>query len=558
MLPAVLAPVPPPVWSLGQAEAVLELTQEVRREEVGENPENYVRWPVEGGLVVGAIGSIEADVEDPRAPEGGSVVRFSGEVTATYGPSTLTAERLTIFEEAGQGIAEGAVTLSDPAGSLQAERVEFNWLDDTGEAFDAYVEAGNVFIWADRVEVVPEQLNEEGEVAREASWELYGVRATLSRSDEPPYSIRTTHVTLFPGREGVARDIELELFGLKLGRQFGGYDLRFSLDRRSTGFKFPEVAERKGSGYGLSWSSRILLDDRTGAQGTWNTFPGDLPRYGLQFSRAFVDTTATGALVTVESDLGEPFEHSYLDSLLTKSPRSAATYASTRRFNVAIGTAWNNNTVARPTDFSGVSKALEVSAEIGQDYGRFGWLATPRIQRIRVNNLTNWVDRAAVKNSFVAAPFELGGGLSLLARADSYSTFSGDGTFSWARAGAGLSYEPLDGMRLTGGYVVGENFGTPDFAFDPLVLEEAWHLRLDYERGPYTVRFLRKYDANSGEVFSDEYELAFVWEAFEPFILSRDFPSDFRFGFRLRIDDFLESLQQRSVERLEEAEEDRP
>jgi hypothetical protein len=128
------------------------------------------------------------------------------------------------------------------------------------------------------------------------------------------------------------------------------------------------------------------------------------------------------------------------------------------------------------------------------------------------------------------------------------SQFLGKNGFGWVRAFAGLYFEPTPLLRVAGGVVTSKSFGTPDFFFDQLTAERGFHLRADLNLGATQISYLTKYDTRL-KWYDREYIISQVAGCFEPFILYRQFPSDYRFGLRLRLDNFYDILQRRNFRR---------
>ena len=73
--------------------------------------------------------------------------------------------------------------------------------------------------------------------------------------------------------------------------------------------------------------------------------------------------------------------------------------------------------------------------------------------------------------------------------------------------------------------------------------------RADYMVGPFTFRFLNKYNIDTKQWYDREYEIALVAREFEPYIIYRQFPSETRIGIRFRIDNLRDRLTRRSQDR---------
>jgi hypothetical protein len=212
-------------------------------------------------------------------------------------------------------------------------------------------------------------------------------------------------------------------------------------------------------------------------------------------------------------------------------------------------TRWNTSTSARPELLNDVTKAFEFVVESAGTVSGFALRANSRVQSIRRDTRSPFVDRLESQFAALTPMWYLSENLGVQVRADLFTTYSENTEFGWLRGQVGLLYSPIAGVTMGVAFSDSHEFGTPDFGFDRRLYDSAFHGRIDYARGPYTVRYLVKVDPKSGQFFDTEYELALVAEGFQPFVVYRQFPSDFRIGVRFRLDDFIGRLQRRRVER---------
>ncbi|MCW5937921.1 MAG: hypothetical protein KIT11_11520 [Fimbriimonadaceae bacterium] len=478
-----------------------------------------------GGLKV----KFDSSTYDPTT---GKLV-FSGRVEARYDLTTITSEQLTLDVEGRQGTAEGGVVVTDPEGTIQSARLEFDWERRTGVAMDVKLQADNVRIEARRIDVRPE------------TWELTDASGALARSDKPPVSFTAATVTLRPGRDGVARHVYLRVLGAKIGPV---PRVAFSLRKRVRGIGIPSLTNRKGLGLGVTWGPSLALGDQAAAIASFDSFPRQAPGYSLEIAYSPLDPESD-SLIQPRSDLGERFSDGWFDNIAVASPQDERSNIGKRRRSVSVGTGWNRATQARPNDALNVTKQLEIVGEAGEQIGGLGVYGNLRIQSIRPNPRENFIERALGLVTVAAPTVNLGRDLLLVTRADLFGTASEKNTFAWVRGLAGLTWEPIEGLTAGVAYTRGTSAGTPDFLFDPLVSREAFHVRFDYVRGPYTLRYLTKYDFDRKNWYDREYEIALVAQVVEPFILFRSFPSDTRFGVRFRLDSFVDRLQRRRQSR---------
>jgi lipopolysaccharide export system protein LptA len=463
-----------------------------------------------------------------------NVVTFEGSVQATYDVTVIRAERLTLYLNEERGVATGGVELTDPDGYLTTDELEFNWAEKTGFANNVRVKVGNVRIRAESLKVTPEE------------WRLEHPRLTLSRAEDPQYEILARTARIYPGRYGVAEKVSYDLFGLKVGNI---PEVRFDLDPRIDGFNMPSLAERKGVGFGVSWASSFLLNDQTVLSATWATFPNRFPGYGVNVIFMNADPDTVYRVQKPQDDLKEQTGDGWFDNIDVLEPRSERASVSSPRVLYMLGTKWNLSTSARPEGSNDVSKAFEGVMESAGSLGGFGVRLNSRFQTIREGAHDPFVNRIASHLTVLSPMLYLGDRFGIQVRGDLLTTFSENTEFGWFRAQAGMYFSPIDGVMLGVAYSDSREFGTPDFGFDRRLYDRAVHARLDYRRGPYTFRYLVKYDPVTTTVFDREWEVALVAESFEPFAVFREFPSDYRIGVRFRIDDFVDRLQRRQQKR---------
>lgn len=468
---------------------------------------------------------------------------FRGKVEATYGPTVITCSELEIDGTARTGIARGGVRLTDPEGLVEADVITFSWLGPgetadpkqlVGSADSANLTVGNARIWGRRLEIRPSQ------------WTIFDASGTLSRRDKPEWRLTAKKVTLVPGKSGVAERVHLEILGFRIG-PLPRYS--FSLDRRLEGFTLPSFRNEKGVGYGFGWSSNYPLSDNAVLSGSWSSFPRKAASWGLEFSTSPYTSLQTNALIRPRSDLGERFEEGFFDNIGVTGPEVEDGFLREKRSSWSIGSYWNIGVNGRRDVVGDLSKRLDIAYEGGGRWGSFGLMYQGRAQSIRGTILDEFTERAVGQATISAPTIKLAPNLDLRLRADVFTTLGADNQFAWARAVAGLAYQPWPGVRLGAALVRGGEAGNPDFIFDRLVSTQAVHLRFDYSRGPYTFRYLVKYDFDQKMIYSREYEVAWVAEGFEPFILYRQFPSSYQIGLRFRIDDLRGRLTSRTQNR---------
>ncbi len=480
---------------------------------------------VPGGLTV-TFEESETDQETGR-------VVFRGRVEAVYDQTRVQCDELTVDSFDRRGEAKGGVRVVDPEGEISAQSLTFDWGAKTGVAFGAVLQAPNVWIAAERLDVAP------------GLWTVTRGRGSLSRTGDTPVTFEADSAEIVPGQRALLRNVYFKVFGTRLGPI---PRIPFSLDRRVAGLKAPEIANRKGVGLGVSWRSGFRVGSGGVTDFAVESFPKRLPGLALQYAYSPLDPDSPTAIAP-RGDLDERFADGWFDNVSVASPASEEADIGARRSSFGVATGWNRGTTARPEDSTEVSKALELSMEQGGRRGGMAWRGAVRLQSQRDGANQGFLGRTVAELTVLPRPVPVGRGLYLRARGDLFGTASGSGLYGWARGQVGVFAEPVEGVTLGAAYQMGTGRGRPDFRFDPLVGGDAVHLRVDYVRGPFTARYLRKYDLGRNTWYDQEYELAVVAGAFQPFLVFREFPSETRIGVRFRIDSFRDRVSSRQQRR---------
>jgi hypothetical protein len=458
---------------------------------------------------------------------------FGGGVEATYGPTVVRCERLIIDSKGSKGRAIGQVVLTDPEGRLEARDLEFDWLAKTGSATGVLVQIGTVRIETESISVEPE------------TWTLGRSTGFLARASRPPVAFQARSVTLRPGRHGVARQVYLLAYGARLGPVAS---VPFSLRKRVKGIGLPSVANRKGAGLGVSWDGQLPLGDHGSLSAFWNTFPKRPNAFGAELAYSPLDPES-GTLIVPGSELSERAGDGWFNNVAVRSPCQESSDLKASRASFSLGSVWNQGAIARRSAVQTVSKALDLSAEFGGFRLGWGGKGLFKFQSVRDSSQAPFLSRALAQFTLKPPDMTLGRGLRAVARCDVFGTFSERGQFGWARLETGVVFGPQGPWTLGAAWVVGRSSGAPDFSFDRLYSERAVHLRADWVSGPYTARYLAKYDFDRMLWYDREYEIAVVANVFEPYVLVRDFPSDTRFGIRFRLDGLGDKLKERNRSR---------
>lgn len=467
------------------------------------------------------------------------LITFVGGVKATYGPTILTCEKIIVNRNKKTFETFGQTKIFDPEGVVTADSVTTSWADGSkgATARNVLVEIGYVKIQGSTLTIVSEP---------EQVWTLTDVKFELSDLAGGGNRILARSLRIYPGKYGVAEHVFYQILGQKLGpipKQ------SFNFDRRVSGIKLPSITNRPGVGLGVSWDSSVLLTDHSSLLAAWSTFPGQLPAYRVQYTTSPLAVENNATKLAPRDELGEPQADGWFNNIGIADPEMERSRLQTRKNSFSAGLLWNSSTAGRLNDGRDISKLFDFAYEAGGAIGEAGWITTSRIQRIREGFNTQWVDRGLVMGTFLAPDLIGGDQLSTQIRTDIFGTASSSNTFGYARGEFGLVWEPKKGIKIGAAYAVGGQTGTPDFLFEQLDFASAMLVRADYSIGPYTLRYLAKYDFKGQTWYDKEWEIALAAGSLEPFMVRREFPSDYRIGVRFRIDRFTNRLLERSVKR---------
>ncbi len=458
---------------------------------------------------------------------------FADGVRVLYGKSVLTSERLTVRPgEVKKLRAEGKVRLTDPDGQFNADDLEICWKvgSQTGTATNVVARIADATITAEKMDIKPDR------------FEFHNVTGTTCLRRTATYMLTARNLVVIPGSYAVADRPTLYLFGKKI------IDLpirRYSLDRRSEGVKIPAITYRQGFGVGVSWTSGFLINTQTNLTVATSFFRRLRPSYGLLWTRSFVPTNSSTALVAPRSEILERFNYGFLDSIENPSPEAESNSLRVRRSTLSVGTTANETAIGLGYNTQ-VSKILDAAYEIGGNVHGWGLLGTSRFQTLRENN-----DAYSTRGSFrgtISAPVkQVSKTVSNFNRLE-IGTFVGTKQFTWGILQSGVTYHPGTLWSLSAGAFASQGFGTPEFKSDQLFATRGMIWRIDYRSKLTKISFLRKWDVNR-KWFDQEYLVSQAVGCVEPYVLYRQFPGDFRVGIRLRLDDITDVFRNRTLDR---------
>lgn len=464
-----------------------------------------------------------------------SVFRFSERPVALYGVTTVEADTLTLIVdgETRRGIAEGRVKLTDPEGTIEADRVEFSWPEGGGSAVNAVVRIDGLEVRADRLTMGRD--DQGGSV-----WVLEGVAALPGNERPPLFSVRAARIVVRPGQAGWAKQPDFSIGGWRLFR-LPSY--RVNLNPTTPGLPLPSIAYRGGAGVGLGWRAGYLIGPQLLLDGGMTTFPERRTSTTFALTRSLLGEEADAEVLTPASELTEPFRNAFLENVKTRSLDEELGSLRRPRASVSLGSSWNVG--ARGLAVGGrISKPWDFAFEFGGEAAGFGWRGQTRVQRIgEVGGV--YQTRSVLTGSLMFPTQGLGRDLQTVVRLDGRH-FANDGPdLTWVRATVGAVWQPVPQLRFGAGRFFSKTVGSSPYAFDPLEFEGGWLLRADAIGGSTRFSFLAKVDDRTHRLVAREYALRQVVGPLEPFVIWRERERDFAFGIELRTIQAIEGVRDR-------------
>ena len=470
---------------------------------------------------------------------------YEGDVVVTYGKTTLTADRLTAYEgtvmrmvngkptptkQVVRGVAEGRVTLIDPAGTVHAERVDLGFDPDHPyqRADNATVRIANGTLRARRAEFGP------------GDWELYDVEGTTAKGDRPLYLVSSDHVSVSPNKQAIIHQPRVVLFGHTVGKL---PTQRASLVQAVQGVHYPTLGYKQDRGFGLTFSGGLATGRREIFSYNSRLNPNRNVNALGQYTRSFLPLDRATEVVAPRTDFSERFDYGFLNTYSNLSPEREQRFLRARRSSLTFGGQLNGGVSDRERGVR-YSK-VESVYEVGGERGSVGYLGQARLQE-----LWRASEQAAPRLKLVGAAVPrivpLSPRLQFFNRLNS-EAYVGRTAYGWVQGQSGLSYHPFEGLRLSaGGYLSGE-VGTPQFRMDELYAKTGLLMRSDVTIGGLSLIYLLKQDAFRG-LYDHEFSIRQVVGPVEFFYALRQYPRDRTLGVMLRVEPFVEGLKNRVAE----------
>ncbi|MDX2066528.1 MAG: hypothetical protein SFX74_12375 [Fimbriimonadaceae bacterium] len=461
-------------------------------------------------------------------------LEFTGGVVVYYGPTRIEAEtiRVQLSESGGTADASGKVAIIDPEGTLSAENLHVVWGQKDSEAIADRVNgqiAGAVFKAA-RMELRP------------GLWTFTDVEGTVCHRLKPSVALVSPKLTIVPGKSGRVDKPGLVLFGRKIGSV---PSQSFNLDRRAQGIGYPSIGARQGEGFGISWGGNIFLNDQTALGVSFAAFRASYPVYGVTWAQTRIDPNKTEARAVPRDELADRFHVGWFDSVEIRAENSDARFFGEKRQTFAISSSANSQTANFDLDLQ-FTKPLELALESSDRRWGGSLYGQARLQMVGNQNQAQRM-RSVFSATYVPGSYRIARNLNTIVRFDQQGIV-GAKTSGWTRAQLGLGYRPDPRFGFGLAYILGRDYGNADFVTDRLYARNGWHLRASANFGGTRVEYLYKYDGVR-QWYDREYSIYQAIGCIDIYLTQRQFPREYRLGFKFRIDPFIDLIQRRKQTR---------
>ncbi len=487
--------------------------------------------PVSGRRVI--QGDLIIEWKHETATANPRILKFTDGIKATYGPTTVVADELTLYldEDQSHGEAIGHVHLTDPEGTAAAAKLVFNWKLKTGSAYDAHAVVQELIVDAREIDIKP------------GTWDIYDFSATNCAEKRPLYLLTSPHATIRLGHRAVIEKPRLDILGMKLG-PFPKFVA--NLDQRATGVTFPALIYRKDRGLGVNWASSFLVAPQTDLSGAFTGFRSFSPSYVFQLSHSLLKPEATSQVIAPRSELDARFNTSYFENIGVTNTHNDESVIRAPRSLYSVGTYRNVSAVDR-LDNAQYSKPLDLVFEHGGALNSLGYSSQIRFQSVqRFQEATH--RRIVTQTTIDASPHTFAKGLEGHLRFDA-NAYLGGGSFGWVRTEAGLTYRMSRLFRLGGAAFAGREAGDALYADDRLYVRQGLIGRVDLDLGATELSLLSKLDVDNHKSYDQQVAITQAVGGLDVIVLYRKFPGDFRIGIQLRINSFMAAIKHRNVSR---------
>jgi hypothetical protein len=450
-------------------------------------------------------------------------VIFSGDVKVVYLNSVVKADEVILDFEKKEGFAIGNVNFQHPEGSLAAQKLRFNWRSKSGFAEDVSLIFYGTHIKAKTIDISPEQwkIKEAHAICEPSSIVQLGSKDILITSGE----LVEIHQPKFK---------LLNRFDIALPK----LSIKTSSEENHPGY--PKLAYRRHAGFGIAYDKAIYFENRMGVnlKSLW------LRKRPMAVSLASawnLNPNESKYVSFVRSDLRGSFSPSYLDGLFVESFEDEFHNLGKPRKIIGISTSHNKRTSGRLKN-AYVSKPYEIALETSNNLNNLAYRFQARYQKVAPQK-ENGIHRAVVSGTASTHPLNITDNLSVRVFALGSGFFSEKNTYGWGRIQAGISFCPIENVKLSTGYSKGKTFGTFQYKFDQPYSLSTLHFRGEWSLKNTKLTYLTKYDIPRKEWLDHQFSIKFRSGAFEPYIYWSKRSGRWGYGIELAASKAIKRLQ---------------
>jgi len=445
-----------------------------------------------------------------RDPATGVFV-VTGNPRAVFGADELRANRLTIDPVTQDFTAEGNVVIVQGGRVIHATRANYRFVDREGQAEDVREQFGPYYIRAARMQL-------KGGPIYEA---LRAEFTTCEIEPTPHYQFYSRNIQIFPGKELIARNVGLDLFGrriltiprLRKSLAPGGDDNRsiypsLGYSKYTGPYARQEFSVRRGEPVWLNAEYQVntLREPSGGVMASTNG------RFQFR-SNAYY------------RDMEENQRVRFLQ--VSRLPEFGMVWSPTEGPSPGHFLPHQVGAVRYPRALD-VSKKWRLAAELSGGYFR-----QHRGDRVlEADSLSKWGARLKAQVQGVLPQFDAGpirlNDLRFLARQTVYD--SGD---ALTVVGTGIGKRVKFGNLELGVLRLDQyTSGSSPFVFDDLELRQEWRPRLEYTTPGFSFTYVARIRQNGG-LYDQTFSVSKLFHCIEPRFTYRTRNSDFFFEIRI-------------------------
>lgn len=452
---------------------------------------------------------------------------------ATYDGTTVTADTITVYLQAGnrRAVAEGHVHLVDIDGTLDASRIEFDWVNRTGKVENARLQIQDFMVEAASASFAKNVFTASDVWATPCGGE-----------DTPILEVHAASAIASIGGEARLYHASIYLLGRHV---ITLKEYALSPNRRGVGLPLPNVGYSKSSGASIGWSPGYLINEQTSITGGFHFQQHERPSEDALLSHSLLPPSIAPGGFIPSSDFGERFGFSYFENIYVLTPELERAFVGNRRESVAVGALYNEGPSARRVggSFNKPTDLVYENASTVRGFGVYTQFRGQRIDQRGGASDTRLLSMASIQlPTWIIAPRLLYTDV----RFDGFAATGEHETYGWGHAQFGLVSRPTPMLRLGLAYTDAAQFGHALFQMDAPYVFRSINFRADLLDGPHKLSVLWKYDPSRGRWYDTEFEISQDVRCFEPYILYRSVPRGYQFGLRLRLDYLVDILRRRT------------